>query len=192
MAKQFKNVNDLIKGLSEDENFKKEAIKQISENRLGKFLSFLRCEHRMTQKELAEKIGCSQGRISKIEAAKDDSLSIKDFIDYGNAFGLELEIGFRSKNMKWVDMVKYHAFQMQGYLNKIVQVAKEDKALEEGALDFCFETLKNVPILILNTMSKLPNARFNKPVDGAKAKIHISGLIQPKQDCNASNEAIAA
>lgn len=182
MAKQFKDVNELIKGISEDENFKKDAIKQISENGLGKFLSFLRCEHRMTQKELADKIGCSQGRVSKIESAKDDSLSIRDFIDYGNALGLELEIGFRNKNMKWVDMVKYHAFQMQRYLNNIVQVAKEDKALEEGALDFCFETLKNVPVLILNSMAKLPKARFNKSVAGSKSKVHISGTIQPQKE----------
>ncbi len=181
MAKQFKNINDLIKGLSEDENFKKEAIKKISENGLGKFLSFLRCEHRMTQKELADKIGCSQGRVSKIESAKDDSLSIKDFIDYGNALGLELEIGFRSKKMKWVDMVKYHAFQMQRYLNNMVQIATEDKAIESGVLGFHLEALKNVPKMILDSMSKLPNTRFNKPVDGSKSKVHISGPIQPEE-----------
>lgn len=106
MAKQFKNVADLITGLSEDENFKKNAVKQISENGLGKFLAFLRCEHRLTQGELAEKIGCTQGRISKIESAKDENLSIKDFIDYGNALGLELEMGFRSKKMRWVEALK--------------------------------------------------------------------------------------
>ncbi len=192
MAKQFKNVADLITGLSEDENFKKDALKHISENGLGKFLTFLRCEHRLTQKEMADKLGCTQGRISKIESAKDDSLSIKDFIDYGNALGLELEIGFRSKGMKWVDMVKYHAFQMQRYLNNIVQVAKEDKALEEGALNFCFETLKNVPDLIFSTMSKLPKSRFNKPIDGSKAKVHISGPIQPQPHVSANNEAVAS
>jgi len=181
MAKQFKNVNDLIKGLSEDENFKKEAIKQISENRLGKFLSFLRCEHRMTQKELADKIGCSQGRVSKVESAKDDSLSIKDFIDYGNALGLELEIGFRSKKMKWVDMVKYHAFQMQRYLNNMVQIAKEDKAIETGVLDFHLEALKNVPRMILDSMVRLPQAKFNKPVDRSKSKVHVSGPIQAQE-----------
>lgn len=190
MAKQFKNVNELIQSLSEDESFKKDAIKQISENGVGKFLSFLRCNHRLTQKELADKIGCSQGRISKIESSKDDALSMKDFIDYGNALGLEVEIGFRSKNMKWVDMVKYHAFQMQKYLNRIVRVAKEDKALEEGALNFCFETLKNVPVLILNCMSKLPNAKFNKGVAKSKSKVHISGPIQPV--VKEKNEEVAA
>jgi len=180
MAKQFKNVADLITVLSEDENFKKNAVKQISENGLGKFLAFLRCEHRLTQKELAEKVGCTQGRISKIESAKDENLSIKDFIDYGNALGLELEMGFRSKRMRWVDMVKYHAFEMQKYLNRMVDVAKEDKAIEAGVLDFHLEALKNVPTMILDSMAKLPRSPFNKVVNGSKGKIHISGPIQPE------------
>ena len=181
MAKQFKNVDELIKGLSEDESFKKDAINQISENGLGKFLSFLRCQHRLTQNELADKMGCSQGRVSKIESAKDDRLSVKDFIDYGNALGLELEIGFRSKKMKWVDMVKYHAFQMQRYLNNMVVIAKEDKAMETGVLDFHLEALKNVPRMILGSMSKLSQAPFNKLIDGSKRKVHISGTIRPEE-----------
>ena len=190
MAKQFKNVTDLIKGISEDENFKKNAVKQISENGLGKFLAFLRCEHRLTQHGIAEKIGCTQGRVSKIESAKDDSLSIRDFIDYGNALGLELEIGYRPKKMTWVDMVKYHAFNMQTYLNRMVEVAKEDKAIEAGVLDFHLEALKNVPTMILESMSKLPRSPFNKVVDGTKGKVHISGPIQ--SETKANSEALAS
>ena len=192
MTKKFKNVADLIKGLSEDATFKDEALKQISENRLGKFLALLRCQHRLTQKELADKIGCTQGRISKIESAKNDSLSIGDFIDYGNALGLELELGFRDKKMRWVDMVKYHAFQMQRYLNHMVEVAKQDKAMETGVLDFHVETLKNVPRMILDSMSRLSQSTFNKIADGSKGKIHISGPIQPQSDTKTNNGAVVS
>lgn len=179
MAKQFKNVSELIKNLSEGEAFKKEAIQQISENSLGKFLAFLRCDNKLTQKDLAAKIGCTQGRISKIESATDENLSIKDFLEYGNALGLELEIGYRSKKMRWIDMVKYHAFQMQKYLNLMVDVAKEDEAMETGVLNFHVETLRNVPRMILDSMVKIKKLQFNKYVKSSKEKIHISGPIQP-------------
>ena len=87
-------------------------------------------------------------------------------------------MGYRSKKMRWVDMVKYHAFEMQKYLNRMVDVAKEDKAIEAGVLDFHLEALKNVPIMILTSMAKLPQSPFNKIVNGSKGKIHISGPIQ--------------
>ena len=98
MAKQFQNVHELVQGISKDSRFKQEICTQMNQNGLGKFLFFLRCKHKMTQQELADTIGCSQGRISKIESAKDEMLSIKDFLDYGKAFNLDLEIGFRGQN----------------------------------------------------------------------------------------------
>ena len=93
MAKQFKNVTEMVKGVSESEEFKKEAVKKLSENGLGKLLAFWRCDHRLTQGELAARMGCTEGKISKIESAKDDELSIKDFLDYGKVLGLKSSSG---------------------------------------------------------------------------------------------------
>ena len=178
MAKQFKNVSDLIKSFSDDENFKKEALNKIAENKLGKFLSFLRCSHRLTQKELSEKINCSQAKVSKIESAKDEDLSIKDFLEYGKALGLELEIGYRNKNTKSVDMVKYHAFQMQKYLNRIADLANEDEAMEAGVLNFHVEALVNARRMILESMAKVEKSRLNRVVKTSTGQIHISGPVQ--------------
>ncbi|MEI8013015.1 MAG: helix-turn-helix transcriptional regulator [Candidatus Omnitrophota bacterium] len=178
MAKQFKNVADLIKGVSEGDDFKKEAVKKISENGLGKFLAFLRCDHRLTQGELAAKMGCSQGRISKIESANDDKLSIKDFLDYGKALGLELEVGFRSKNTRYVDMVKFHAFQMQKYLTLIADLANEDAALEAGVLNFHVEALVNARRMILDSMAKVEKSRVNRIIKSIPGQVHISGPVQ--------------
>lgn len=189
MAKKFKNVTELIKGLSEGAAFKKEAVQKISENGLGKFLSFLRCSHRLTQGELAVKMGCSQGRISKIEAAKDDELSIKDFLNYGTALGLELEIGFRSKDFRYVDMVKYHALQMKKHLSRMAELAKEDDAMESGVLKFHAETIWNVGQMVLESMGKIEKSRVNRVIKTTPGQVHISGPIQPEATSPA--EAVA-
>lgn len=180
MAKQFKNVKELINEFSETEDFKKAAIQKISENRLSKFLIYLRCDHRLTQKELADKMGCSQGRVSKIESAKDEELSIKDFLDYGKALGLELELGFRSKNTRYVDMVKHHAFQMQKYLHLMAELAKEDEQIEKGVLDFHIETLANAGRMILDSMVKVKKSILNKVVKTSPSQVHISGPLKPE------------
>lgn len=180
MAKQFKNVTDLIKGLSDGEEFKKEAVKKLSENGLGKFLSTLRCNHRLTQGELAVKMGCSQGRISKIESAKDDKLSIKDFLDYGKTLGLELEIGFRTKNTRYVDMVKLHAIQMQMYLKLIADLAKEDEAMEAGVFKLNAEVMLNVGRMVQENMAMLEKSRSNRVIKSSPGHVHISGPVQPE------------
>lgn len=155
MTKSFNNVKDMIRGLSEDEKFKEEAIYEIENKTIAKFLFIQRCEHKLTQKQLADKTGCSQSRISKIESSYDNEITIKDLLDYGNAFNLQLGIEYRKKDIKIVDLVKYHAFKIKDYLERLVSLAEGDKALSKGVLNFVIEsyinltnmTLKNIPSL---------------------------------------------
>jgi transcriptional regulator with XRE-family HTH domain len=42
----------------------------------------MRVAKELTQKELADMLGCSQGRISKLEQGRDEDLRIKDFLAY--------------------------------------------------------------------------------------------------------------
>ena len=93
MAKQFKNVAELITGLSEDEN-------HISERGFGKFLTSLRCEQKLTQKEMADKFGCTQRHISKMESASNDKLLFKDFVRYINVLGFNVQVSFRDSNLE--------------------------------------------------------------------------------------------
>ena len=181
MGKTYKTVSDLIKNISEDENFKKEAINKIEKNKLAKFLFFLRCEHRLTQKELADKLGCSQARISKIESSDDDELSMKDFLDYGKVLGLQLEVGFRDKNVKFADMVKFHAFRIQYYLQKLAGLAKEDEQIKKGVADFHLEALLNVNKIILDSVLGLEKSGINKGI-GSSGAVHISGSIEQQKD----------
>lgn len=190
MAKQFKNVADMIKGISDGEDFRKEAVRKLSQNSLGKFLAFLRCEHHLSQSEIAVRMGCTQGKISKTESAKDDELSIKDFLDYGKALGLELEVGFRSKNTRYVDMVKFHAFQMQTYLKLIADLATEDEALEAGVLNFHVEALVNARRMILDSMSRVEKSRVNRIIKSSPGQVHISGPVQPEVDASVETVSV--
>ena len=181
MDKNYKNVSDLIKNLSEDENFKKDALNKIEKHKLAKFLFFLRCEHRLTQKELADKIQCTQGKVSKIESSNDDELSIKDFLDYGKALGLQLEIGFREKNVTYADMVKHHAFAIQHYLQLLAGLAKEDEQITKGVSDFHLEALINMNKIILDSALSLQKLGLNKGSKAPSGSVHIAGTIEQQE-----------
>lgn len=105
--KKFKSVEDMITELSGGDRFKESAINEIENKSIAKFLFTLRCRHNLTQKQLADKIGCTQSRVSKIESAYNNEITIKDLSDYGEALNLQLGIGYRNKDVKIADEVKY-------------------------------------------------------------------------------------
>jgi len=177
MPKQFKSVVDLIKGVSGDSAFKEKALKKILGNKLSKFLFALRCKNGLTQKELAQKIGCTQGSISKVESADDDELSVKDLRNYAKALGFELEIGFRTKNTRYVDMVKFHAFQMQRYLHLMAEVADGDDAIEDGVKKFYREAQHNLDVIISKSFEKLEKSKVNKIDRAHGSDVHITGPV---------------
>ena len=108
--KKFNSVGNPITGLSTTKQFTEQALKEIKKKRISKFLFALRCQHHLTQKQIAKKIDCSQSRVSKIESSYDEELSIQDLSDYAKALNLELEIGYRNRSTKIVDLIKYHVF----------------------------------------------------------------------------------
>lgn len=155
MGKRYGNVAEMVKSLSSEETVKELFSKTMKEKTLGKYLFLLRCEHGLSQKELASIMGCTQSRISKIESALDKDVTIKDLLDYGKALNLKLEIGFRQSSVKIVDLIKYHAFKIKGYLNQLLGLAKDDEKLGESIADFHVEALFNLCRMISDNLTKM-------------------------------------
>ena len=72
---------------------------------------------------MAEKIGCTQSKVSKIESAYNAELSVQDLLDYGKVMNLELELGYRHRSVKIVDMIKYHAFKIKNLFDQLTDLA---------------------------------------------------------------------
>lgn len=144
MGKRYESVLGMVKSLSSEDALKELFAKTIKEKSMGKYLFLLRCEHGLSQKELAAIMACSQSRISKIESAFNNDITIKDLLDYGKALKLKLEIGYRHPSMKIIDLIKYHAFKIKGYLGQLRGLAKDDENLEKSIADFHVEALFNL------------------------------------------------
>lgn len=164
----------MILRLSGDEAFKQMALKTIREKQVAKLLFILRCKEGLSQKEMAEKVGCSQSRISKIETSRDEDLSVKDLLDYGKALKLRLEIGYSRPSFKLVDQIKFHAFKMKEGLERLCELAKDDPEMTEGIRKFFGEAFVNVLGLITESYKKLP--KKEKPEE--KSNIQVSGPVE--------------
>lgn len=182
--KTYGSVEEMIQDLSVDSEFKKEALQEIKNRALSRFLSSLRCSQGLKQKEMAAKMGCTQSRISKIENAHDKDISVKDLLEYGDVLDLKLEIGFRKQGeVEIVDLIKYHAFKIRDYLDTLAKLAGKDKTMVEGVSAFFGEAFFNMVNIIQDSASKLKKTGSKeKP----KAPIYISSPLQ--EDSNAYNK----
>lgn len=164
MEKKYNSIKDVIKNFESDNDFKKKSIKYIEEHSLSKFLSLLRCKANLTQKQLSKKIKCSQSRISKIESLSDNLISVKDLTDYGNALNKCLVIGFESKDVTIVAIIKHHVLRMQTLLNRLVKLADGDAEIDKGISQFFVDTLTNLFNMFEQSARKLKNIKITKSI----------------------------
>ncbi|MCD4813646.1 helix-turn-helix domain-containing protein [bacterium] len=169
----------MMEGLSTDEEFKKSVAYEIENRMISKFLLMLRCKHQLTQTKLAKKVGCSQGKISKIESSYDKDIAVGDLLNYASVLGLHLEIGFRQPSVKIVDLIKYHAFKVKMYLDQLIHMAGKDVDIKNGVARFHVEAKENIDRFISENLSKLNQGGQKRKKE--KSRIHISAPMEGKK-----------
>lgn len=174
MAKTYHNVEGMVKGLSEDSGFNDDVLHEIRNKRISKYLFFLRCERGLTQAQLAKKIKCSQGTISKIENSYDKDIKVEDLLAYGQALDFQLGLNFRRKGkVLIVDLIEYHITKIQDLLNKLTNLAGKDKAMITGVSKVLGDAVIRLLDIFSYTDSKLKAASFKE----SREFIHITPPI---------------
>ena len=167
MAKRYTNVADILKSMDLPEAQKKRQIEYINTRQLSRLLTVMRAQKKMSQKQASEKLGWSQGRVSKLETKEDRQISIGDLLDYSDALGMEMSLVFLPKKMKIADRVKIHAFEMIKLLQRLVKLSKGDKEMEQGVDQFHDECMNNLIRMIDDSQKTLrPRAKKQLTVIG--------------------------
>lgn len=102
-------MNELLKSLSDefaDADFAHGYMESHSVSRIAAQIFALRKQRGWSQADLAEKSGLAQERISKIESADFDSLTMKTLHKFSRAFDVDLRIGFEPFSAGILDVVK--------------------------------------------------------------------------------------
>lgn len=173
MAKTYNNVMEMMNVLKSSKDVKEKVEHQIKGKMLSRYLYVLRCTNNLTQEEMAKKIKCSQSRISKIETAFDKDLTMGDLLDYANVCNLDAEIGFRDKKVKKVDLIKYHAFRINEYLDELRELAKEDDKILDAIIDFHEEAEFNLNRIVRKSKTLLGEEKMKKRIK-KESEIYIS------------------
>ena len=138
----------------------------ISSRKLSKLLFSLRCKNGLTQKELAEKSGMTQSKISKIEHAADRDLSIGEILDYCQALKFHLNVAVMPTDMKLPGMVKFHWLETQRHLKRILELSDGDEIMEKEAKSFMLEATYNISNGLMACLDRfLPKQADEEPLN---------------------------
>lgn len=155
-TKKHRDIMELAKGLGEDQTFTRDLATHLGNRRLVHKLTAMRAARGLTQQDVAARMGCTQGRISKMERSDDLELSLASVVQYAQSLGLRLEITLTSEDATAVDRVKHHAFRIKRLTDHLAHLALADEKIAGGVSRFFVEAAFNLLHLLQDSAKKLP------------------------------------
>jgi transcriptional regulator with XRE-family HTH domain len=124
----------MVRDLSEDKEQAERTAQRISERCILDFLMALRSSKNLSQADIAQKMRCTQSKISKLESGKDDDLRLGDFHAYTAALGMEMTITLAKSNRTIINQITSCARAFRRMLLKLAQLAcHHDESIANGA-----------------------------------------------------------
>jgi transcriptional regulator with XRE-family HTH domain len=142
-GRRYKNVSALMEAENTPAEVREEVQKLAASTRVVDELCRMRTRAGLTQAQIAERIGCTQSRISKLEGSADRDLSLGEIFDYVKATGSQISIGM-GKPLTHVQSVKAHAAGIRKHLRSLADLAKKHDELESEIQAFFGEAFFNL------------------------------------------------
>jgi transcriptional regulator with XRE-family HTH domain len=131
--------------------------KRLADRQLIKTLLVMRARCGLSQEEIADKLNCTQSRISKLESGKDADMRIGDIMSYAEATGHDIQVVFLPKDsLPLATMVKYHFFETKKSMEKLVGLATTDEVIGKGVAGFFGEACLNFICMLVEKVKALP------------------------------------
>ncbi len=177
--KRYASVQELVRDLSEDNKFADDVNRGIDERNIINHLMAMRSSLDLSQQDIAQKMKCSQSRISKLETGKDDDLRIGDFQRYADALGLQMLIVLaKAEKPPIAKRIKYHTRTLERLFKELaILVADDDSAKKEMVKLVASSAIP----LACGMVNILEQAGFKVPKPSARSP-HVPPPIQIEMD----------
>lgn len=185
MGKQYGSVLEMLRDTQAAPALTKGVENAIEERKLARTLFALRCRANVNQQTMAERMGCSQSKVSKIENSRDCDLSFGDIMDYSQALNLSVGISLYPNDMKVVDKVKECVFNARRHLDELVRLAGDDEKLKAGAENFHFEALINFARIVADSAKRVRKTKAKEQNLRVSTAMDLDADDCPKRPKNA-------
>lgn len=154
----FASVAEMVRETTDDEDFAAAFEGRMRDRGLVKDLMVLRAVRGLSQGDIASNLGCTQSRISKLEASADADIRLGDLARYASAVGFRVDVVLESREATAVERVKHLASRIKDELDHLAGLARDDRKIAQGVASFFNEAFFDLVKLLQESAEKLPRA----------------------------------
>ena len=181
-GRQYSSVEEMMAGESVSREVQGVVSGLDSETMIVRNLIDMRRSAGMTQQQLADAIGKTQGAVSKLESGSDGEITIDELTAYVRATKQEIML-FLGKPMNDMEFVKWHASGIRQHLGALAKAAHQDADMEQAVQAFFGEAFFNLLAILSKCQTELPNQdvgvlfkRFGSPRSPRQARYNIESV----------------
>lgn len=161
--KKFNSVSQMIEAFSGEDHLADSLKKRIAQRQIVKTLFAMRSAKGIPQSSIAEALGCTQSRVSKIENGLDGDLNLSELEAYAQSLDQDVCLVFMKRGATGAERVKMHAFQIKKELERMAEFAHKDENIAEAVAGFFGEAFFNLVNFVQAACGKLPKRSNDEP-----------------------------
>lgn len=164
-GRTYANVADMLAAEGTDRSVQEQFAAAQEATRITRTLAHLRTAAGLTQQEMGARIGLSQSAVSKLEAGRDDDLTLAEIRAYTGHLNARLGLVFGSAPTH-AEAIKLHAQGMHHHMLELAKLAQADAQMEAAIQRFFGDAFLNLLDILNACQRSLPNGnRFEIRVE---------------------------
>ena len=191
--REYNSVEEMVRGVSEDPAFAAEFENLLSSRTIIKKLASLRAAPGMSQAQIAEGMGCTQSRISKLESSLDNEMRLGDLRCYAEVLGSRIHLSLIPADATVVDRVKFHAVCIRRLLDDLVRLAGMDPKFANSVACFFGEAAVNLMAILEESAKGLRLAPMTRLLSASRlvtGRVRSDGKRGSPSGSDAGNVAL--
>jgi len=156
-GRTYASVEDLMKGEGISAEVQQTYAQLVRDTRVTDGLTRLRRAAKLTQAEIAQRLGVTQAAVSKIESGRDETLTVAIIRAYAEASKRPIVIHFGPR-VSHVEAVKQHAAGLRHHLDALAALAHKDEAMSKDIERFFQEASRGIDQVISCCRERLPRS----------------------------------
>ena len=151
----YASVEDLIKGEGLGDKVQQAYAQLVEDTCVTDGLTRLRRRSKLTQAEIAQRLGVTQAAVSKIESGRDETLTLAIISAYATTSRQRIDLSF-GRSLTHVEAVKQHALGLRHHLEALASLAHKDEAIARDVAGFFREASRNIDQIVTHCRERLP------------------------------------